>query len=90
MKSKKSQIKMAENIGVLAIFFILIVLSIIFYTAFQRTSIEEQVSELKTRNAVQLASKVALLPEFQCNEEQSGRTKYIEAYFRYWRNLFQN
>ncbi|MBS3113131.1 hypothetical protein J4418_03545 [Candidatus Woesearchaeota archaeon] len=64
--NKKAQLKMVENIGVLVIFLVLIVIVIIFFMAFQSGSIEEQVSEFKTRNAVQLATKIALLPEFQC------------------------
>lgn len=68
MINQKAQIKMAENIGVLVIFFVLIVIAIIFFIAFQSGSIQEQVSEFKTRNAVQLATKIALLPEFQCRK----------------------
>ncbi len=68
MKMKKAQIKMAENIGVLVIFFVLIVIAIVFYMAFQQGAIQEKVSEFKTRNAVQLATKIALLPELQCRK----------------------
>ncbi len=69
MDSKKAQIQIMENIGVLVIFFVLVILGMIFYFTYQAGSIEEKVSELKTRNALELASKVALLPELQCRED---------------------
>ena len=65
---KKAQIKMVENIGVILVFFVLIVVAIIFYMAFQTGAIDEQASEMKTRNAVELAGKIALLPELQCRK----------------------
>jgi preprotein translocase subunit YajC len=67
--SKTAQIKMAENVGVLVIFFVLVAISFIFYFAYQRGSIQEQVDELKTRNAVELAARVALMPELQCRAD---------------------
>lgn len=69
MQSKKAQIQMMENIGVLVIFFVLVIIGMIFYFTYQAGGIEEKVSEYKTRNALELASKIALLPELQCRED---------------------
>lgn len=68
MKNIKAQIKMIENVGVLVIFFVLVVLALIFYFTYQRGAIEEATSELKVRNALELSGKVSSLPELQCRK----------------------
>ena len=70
---------MVENIGVLVIFFVLIVIAMIFYFAFQSASIEEKQGELKIRNALEITSKVSMLPELQCRKNKVAEAHCFDA-----------
>lgn len=76
--NKKAQIKIFENIGVLLIFFVLIVLAIVFYFVFSKGDLEEQRQELGTQNAIELASKISLLPELQCRKDNAQEDHCID------------
>lgn len=58
---------MTETIGVLVIFFFLLMLGFRFYTNFQVASIEEKNQEIAAQRAVQIALTTSSLPEVQCS-----------------------
>ena len=66
--SKKSQIKMTETIGVLVIFFILVLFGFIFYTQYQKSAIKQQQEELTAKNAIATSLTISFLPELRCSE----------------------
>ena len=69
MKSRKSQIKMFETIGILIVFFFLIGFGLIFYTQMQGSGLNklfQEEHELKSINVAQLTN---YLPEIQCSSE---------------------
>lgn len=64
---KKAQVKMTESIGVLIVFFFLIVIGFIFYTKFQTVSFYEQKGKIMSQKAVEIAQIASHLPEIQCS-----------------------
>jgi len=66
---KKAQLKMAENIAVLLIFFIIIAFGLIFYGVFQAGSIRESQREVFDREAVRIALTASYFPELMCTED---------------------
>lgn len=69
-QSKKSQVKMFENIGVMIIFFFLLSFGIIFYNRYQTVSINHDIKDAAIKNAIQSSRRVFYLPEIQCSETQ--------------------
>ena len=65
----KSQIQMGETIAVLFVFFILIVVSFIFYVRVLKGNIQSESEELSQLKSVGIAQRVMFLPEIQCSED---------------------
>lgn len=63
----KAQLKMTESIGVLIVFFFLIIIGFMFYTQFQTAAIQEKKQELTAQRALQIAQIASNLPEIQCS-----------------------
>ena len=68
MKSK-SQIQMGETIAVLFVFFILIIISFIFYVRVIKGNIQSESEELSQLRSVGIAERAMFLPEVQCSED---------------------
>jgi hypothetical protein len=64
--NKKAQIKMTETIGVLVVFFILILFGFIFYAQYQKSAIREQQEAATVKRAVATSLKAFYLPEIRC------------------------
>lgn len=64
--NKKGQIKMFENVGVLVIFFFLLMMGVIFYFNYQESSLKKQVRDLNRANAFRTAEIIFNLPELAC------------------------
>ena len=80
---KKAQIKMAENIGILVIFFFLLVIGLLFYSRIQRQSISYEAERLVGIDAVQRAHTIAALPEIQCStplDSETGKQDCVDKY----------
>jgi len=58
---------MAESIGVLVVFFFLLMIGFRFYTHFQMVSVQEKLQALETQRAIQVAQIASELPELQCS-----------------------
>lgn len=69
MLQKRAQIKMFETIAVLIIFFILLAAGFGFYSNFERYSIQNEQLREESKNAIELAQRAALVPEFICSRE---------------------
>ena len=63
----RAQIKMFETIGVLVVFFFLLVTGIALYFGFQKGSIEEARVEAAELSGFQTALRVLYLPELDCS-----------------------
>lgn len=68
MKSK-SQIQMGETIAVLFVFFVMIIISLIFYVRVLKGNIQSEGDELSQLRSVGIAQRVMFLPEVQCSED---------------------
>ncbi len=66
---KKSQMKMGESIGIIFIFILLVALGIVFWTKIKSATIQEQIGEEQTLQAIQVAQEISFLPEVQCSSE---------------------
>jgi len=60
---------MLETISVLAIFSILILLGLIFYSGVFKSSIEVEKEERTQLDAIKIAQRSSFLPELQCSQE---------------------
>lgn len=69
--NKKAQSRMMETIGVLFIFFILIVFALIFYYNYQEVSLQERHRELVASRAMDTTLISLFLPELQCSRGNS-------------------
>ena len=67
-RSQKSQIKMGETIAVLVVFFILLMIGMDFYTNFKSKSLERKSEEAADLKAIELATRLSLLPEVHCSD----------------------
>jgi len=77
-QNKKAQVKVFENIGVLLMFFVLVVIAIVFFYVFQRGELEQDRIQIGAQSAVQLATQVALLPELQCRNNNAQEDHCID------------
>lgn len=66
-KNKSAQMQMMETIGVLFIFFVLVLFGIIFYFKFQQISLEQKEEELLAADAMDITLTALFMPEFQCS-----------------------
>ncbi|MBW3003965.1 hypothetical protein KY328_05410 [Candidatus Woesearchaeota archaeon] len=83
MKNRKSQIKMAENIGILVIFFVLVVVGLVFYTRVQQQSVKFEAFEKVGQDALLTSKRIANMPEIQCSKplvSDSGEQDCIDIY----------
>ena len=71
MKPKKAQMQMMETMGVLFIFLMLVLFSIIFYYKYQGISLEEKQEELVAARAMDTTLKLLFLPELQCSRGEA-------------------
>jgi hypothetical protein len=64
---KKAQIKMFETIGVLVVFFFLLVAGAVFYFQMQKSSIAKDLAKQSELRALQSAQRAVFLPELDCS-----------------------
>jgi hypothetical protein len=64
---KKAQIKMFETIGVLVIFFFLLVAGASFYFKMQESALEREVAKQAQLRSLQAAQRATYLPELDCS-----------------------
>lgn len=74
MRTKKSQIKMTETIGILVIFFILLLFGLVFYAQYQKSSILKQEARFLEKRAVASSLKTIFLQEIRCEESETTGT----------------
>lgn len=82
-RKRKAQMKMAENIGILVIFFILVVIGIVFYARVQTEGVKFEVVEKRGQDALVTSQRIVNLPEIQCSdpvESEAGRQDCIDLY----------
>ncbi len=60
---------MGENIAVLLVFTVLLVLGIVFYVQYKRGAIQDELREQRIKTAIEIAQRIAYLPEVQCSED---------------------
>ena len=69
--NKKAQMQMLETIGVIFIFFVLILFGSIFYFKFQEISFQNKQEELLAQSAMDTTLVTLFLPEIQCSRGDS-------------------
>jgi len=67
--SRKSQIHMMETMAVLAIFFILVAIGLIFYSSVVTRNVAIEKEGNNQLNAVRIVQMASFLPELQCSQE---------------------
>ena len=79
---------MTETIGILVVFFILILFGIIFYAQYQKSAIREQQDAATGKRAVATSLKVFYLPELRCTKgSDEAFTACVDAHKV---SIFQN
>lgn len=70
---RKAQIRMTETIGIIIIFFVLIVFGLIFYSNYQKTALIKQRNQILEKDAIGLSLEITYLQELSCEQtEQIG------------------
>ncbi len=64
---RKAQVKMFETIGVLVIFFFLLVAGAAFWFNVQKSNLQKQVGRMEDLRAVQLVQRALYMPELDCS-----------------------
>ncbi len=64
---KKAQVKFFETIGVLIVFFMLLIVSFVFYMNYQKAQFRIQQDQKAVLASTEIASKSFLLPELDCS-----------------------
>jgi hypothetical protein len=77
---KKAQVKMAENIGVIIIFIVLLMMGLTFYTFFRTSTLEKDYEMTVVKNSIDIAQRVVFLPELQCGEDIVKREDCIDLF----------
>ncbi len=70
-RGRKAQMQMMETIGVIFIFFVLILFGSIFYFKFQEISFQNKQEELLAQQAMDTTLVTLYLPEIQCSQGDS-------------------
>lgn len=76
----KGQIKMMETIGIMLVFFILLVLGMIFWGRIQQAELERMQIEFFEKRAIATALKAATLTELQCVGEGTNCIDSLSIY----------
>ena len=66
MATMKAQVKMFETVGILIVFFFLLVFGVSFYSLMQKSSFEKETEKNIQLESVKVAQKIAYLPETEC------------------------
>ena len=67
MMWKKSQIRMAETVAILFVFFLMIGFGFIFYARVQKTSLDDASLKNQELSSIEVTQRVSFLPELQCS-----------------------
>jgi len=79
MKQKKSQIRMAETVAILFIFFLMIGFGFIFYAKIQRIQFQETRSKNVDLESIEVTQRVSFLPELQCSSKNVIKDNCIDV-----------
>ncbi len=66
MVLKKAQIQIAENIGVLVVFFIFLVFGLVFYANLRSAAYVEKIDDFEQLQSIAVSQKVLYMPELIC------------------------
>ena len=64
---RRAQIKMFETIGVLVVFFFLLIAGAVFYFKMQESAIEKDLAQQAQLRSLQAAQRAMFLPELDCS-----------------------
>jgi hypothetical protein len=64
---KKAQIKMFETVGVLVVFFFILIAGAIFYFNIQKSSIQKEMFKQSQLRSLKSAQRAVFLPELDCS-----------------------
>lgn len=77
---KKAQMEMAENIGILIIFFFLLIFGMVFYFKIQKVGFESRKEEFDALEAIKTAQKISFLPELKCSQDNIEKDNCFSLY----------
>lgn len=72
IRAKKAQIKLMESVGIMIVFFFLLIMGMVFYSKLARIGIEQKRQENFDRLSMNTALLVSYMPELQCNAGDIG------------------
>src|SRR3989338_5532603 len=64
---RKGQIRIAESMAVMVVFFLLLLFGYSFYIKFQQKGFEDQLRLNSEHSSIQVAQRIYYLPELQCS-----------------------
>lgn len=77
---KRAQIKMFETIGVLIVFFFLLISGTVFYFNLQESSLRKELAQQAQLRSLQAAQRATFLPELDCSFASVTRENCFDIY----------
>lgn len=77
---KKSQLRMAETIAILFIFFLLLILGLFFYIKLQRATGAKTLERESDITSIEIVQRASTLPELQCSSGNDVEDNCIDIY----------
>lgn len=77
---KKAQVKMFETIGVLIVFFFLLIAGAVFYFSIQGSSLQKELVKQTQLKSLKSAQRAVFLPELDCSFVSVQRENCFDTY----------
>jgi len=77
---KKAQIQMFETVGVLVVFFFLLVAGAVFYFNIQKSSMQKELVQQAQLRSLQSAQRAVFLPELDCSFARVTRDNCFDRF----------
>ncbi|MBI4146503.1 hypothetical protein HY489_04150 [Candidatus Woesearchaeota archaeon] len=78
LRTAKGQVKMFETVGVLVVFFFLLISGSVFYFGAQKSSLQKEKVKASEQQALQVVLKALYLPELDCSFLKAQRENCID------------
>lgn len=78
LKIKKSQMQIGETVAVIAVFFIIAIISAAFYFNASKSNIIREIDEAAASSSVGIVQKILSLPEIQCSQNNVVQSNCVD------------
>jgi len=69
--TRKGQAQMTETIAIIFIFFVLVLFGLLFYSRYQKVSLQQEAEEILATKAMEITVRTLFLPELLCTKGEA-------------------